>query len=59
MSGDRYSLVKGSFCFKNDVASDLMNDPIVPVSAKKPDQVFSAQVSRKLHPFARISSRTR
>jgi hypothetical protein len=37
MGGDCYSLVKGSFGFKNDVASDPVNDPIVPVSAKEPD----------------------
>lgn len=37
MGGDRYSLVKWSFGFKNHVASDLVNNPIVPIAAKKPD----------------------
>lgn len=47
------------FGFKNDVASDPMHDAVIPVAAKKADEILSAQITRDFHPFARISSRTK
>lgn len=37
MRGNRYPLVGRSFGFKNDVASDLVNNSVVPTSAEEPD----------------------
>jgi hypothetical protein len=45
VGGNGNSLVRGNFGFKDNVASDLMYDPIVPISTEELDQILSAQVA--------------
>ena len=58
MGGDNDSLVRGCVGFEDDVTAYLASSTIVPLSAKAPDEPLTTEISGKLHPVARTSSRT-
>ena len=47
--GDGQSLMAGRIGLQNDVAANLMDDPVIPPPAEVLDQSASGQIPRKLH----------
>lgn len=46
MSGNRYSMVRRRLCLQNNMAPDLMDDWIAPVTTQDFDGFLPAQVTR-------------
>src|SRR2546425_5587528 len=59
VGGHSNTLVGRGSGFKHNVATFLMDNPVVPFPAEQIGEILAARVSRDLHPAARTSSRTK